>query len=435
MKRWQNKTISPKGNLMIGEFDTVELINKYSTPLMIMDEKTIRQNCSKLKNKFNELGINGDICYASKAFCTKAIYKIVESEGLCVDTVSSGEIYTALSAGFDSQNIYFHGNNKTISDLNYAVSENIGRIIIDNFEEIANLQTVAKMLNKKQKVSLRLCPSVVAKTFSAVVTGAKGSKFGVSCENGDAQKALKQIDQCENLILEGLHVHIGSQIMNSDEYLKTVEVIVDFVNKLKKEGIAINEVNFGGGFGIDYIDEQNAEPAEMIVEEMYILFKELCKKNDLALPRFLIEPGRSIVADAGITLYTIGSVKYGGDIESVISIDGGMADNPRYALYQAEYTFDIANKASQEKTLTASIAGRCCESGDFIAKHIKIQPCKAGDILVAYSTGAFNYSMASNYNRLPKPEILLINGDKCSSIVKRETFEQLAQNESIPSWL
>lgn len=424
------------GHLTIGGCDTTSLAKKYGTPLYVMDEGYIREIMGKYIDAVKKSGAVGKVLYASKACLNLAMCKIVQSEGLGLDVVSSGELYTAVKADFPRELIYMHGNNKSEEDIEFAVREGIGSIVVDNFYEIDLIDTYAKKYNRTMNVSLRIKPGIEAHTHEYIKTGTIDSKFGLGIHDGQALEAIKHILESENLNFLGFHCHIGSQIFEVEPFKLAVDVLIDFALKVKEEtGYLIKELNFGGGFGIVYTKEDAPlEPVEYL-KALVSRLEERCNQHGIPTFEFVIEPGRSIVGASGITLYTVGSIKNIEGVRKYISIDGGMTDNPRYALYQAKYDATIANKADSSKDELVSVAGRCCESGDMLIYDVNLQSPKSGDILAVFSTGAYNYSMASNYNRLPVPAVVLVNNGEFELMVKRQTFDDLLRNDTMPSWL
>lgn len=423
--------VNQKGNLTIGGCDTLELVKEYDTPLYVMDEALIRKNCATYVNALKEFyGENALALYASKAFCTVAMCKIAKEEGMGIDVVSGGELYTALKAKFPTEKIYFHGNNKTYDELLFAVKNNVGRIVVDNYEELEMLNNIAKENNKKVKISFRIKPGIDAHTHDFVKTGQIDSKFGVALENGEAYEIVKKTLEYINIEFIGIHCHIGSQIFDIAPFELAATVMLTFAKKLKDElNIEVKELNLGGGYGIKYTENDDPMPYDSYIKIVSSVVKEFCKNNNLSVPFIVMEPGRSIVGSAGITLYTVGSVKEIKGHRTYISVDGGMPDNPRYALYKSRYTALIANKAVQEQTENYTIAGKCCESGDLIGENMPLPKAEKGDILAVLATGAYNYSMSSNYNRIPKPPVIFVNGGKARIVVKRETYEDIVRND------
>lgn len=427
----ENLGINEKGNLTIGGIDTVNLAKQYGTPLYVMDEQAVRKACQRFKNSIDKYyGGNGLVCYASKAFSCMEMCRIVGSEGLGLDVVSIGELYTAVKAGFDVSKIGFHGNNKTNEELEYAVDVKVGHIIVDNISELLRLEEIAKSKNAKPDIMFRIKPGIDAHTHNFVKTGQIDSKFGFALETGEAFEAVKQAIACENVNLMGLHCHIGSQIFDIAPFEEAARVMLNFIAKIKNElHYEIKGLNLGGGFGIKYLNEHDPVPFETYMEKTSEVVKSTCSELGISLPYIFIEPGRSIAAPAGITLYTVGARKEIPNIRTYVSIDGGMADNPRYILYQSEYEAIVANKATQERTEKVTIAGRCCESGDLIGENMPLQHAESGDIIAVCATGAYNYSMSSNYNRLQKPAVVFVNNGESRIAIKRETLDDIIRND------
>ena len=420
-----------KNNLYIENVNTQDLVKTYGTPLYVFSENSIRNNINKYKKSIDTYYNGyGKVVYASKAFSCKEIYRIAKSENISADCVSMGEIYTAISAGFNAENIIFHGNNKTEEELIFALDKGVGRIVIDNFEEIEFLDSLAKEKNIKVNVLLRITPGVDAHTHDYIKTGKIDSKFGFAIATGDAKAAVKSVLNKQNLNLYGLHSHIGSQIFDTEPFVHAADVMLKFIKEIKEAtSFEIKELNLGGGFGVKYTNEDDPVDYEDFMKAVSTQINLSCNKYNIKIPFIYIEPGRSIVAPAGLTLYTVGSVKEIKDIKNYVAVDGGMSDNPRYALYNAKYTMLIANKAENPQVYKASIAGKCCESGDLLAENIMIQIPAKGDILAVLSTGAYNYSMSSNYNRIPRPAVVLVNENSHRLIVKRETYEDIISND------
>lgn len=426
-----NLTVNEKGHLAVSGVDTVELAKEYGTPLYVMDEAMIRSACRRFKKSIDEFyGGAGLVCYASKAFSCKEIYRIVDSEGVGADVVSGGELYTAASVGFPMDKICFHGNNKTDEELELAIEKKVGRIIVDNVYELERLDKLAEKKGVVANIMFRIKPGIDAHTHNFVKTGQIDSKFGFALETGEAFEAVKKAVELKNVHLVGLHCHIGSQIFDIDPFVHAAEVMLGFIAKIKDElSFEVKELNLGGGFGIKYTNEDKPCAFEKYMECVSVKVKEICAEKGIKLPFILIEPGRSIVAPAGLTLYTVGGIKEIPNIRTYVSIDGGMGDNPRYALYKSEYDIEVANKAGEEKTETITLAGKCCESGDLIGENMPVQHVEVGDTIAVLATGAYNYSMSSNYNRLCKPAVVMVKDGKTRVIVKRETLEDLIRND------
>ncbi len=423
--------VNGQGYLTFGGADCVELAERFGTPLYVFDENLIRKTCREFKASIdNFYGGNGLVLYASKAFSCKEMYRIIQSEGLGCDVVSAGELYTALSAGFKPQNIFFHGNNKTSQEIEYALKNGVGRIVADNMTELENIERIAASLSVNAEIILRIKPGIDAHTHAYISTGQIDSKFGFALENGEAMVAVKRALEYENIRLCGLHCHIASQVCETKPFQEAAEIMLRFMADVReKTGVTLSELDLGGGFGVKYIESDSQIPFSEYMEKTAVTVKAKAEELNFPVPKIFIEPGRSIVAPAGLTLYTVGNVKTIKDVRTYVSIDGGMGDNPRYALYQADYTVEIANKASEPKDFVATVAGKCCESGDLIQENAKMQKPEAGDIMAVLTTGAYCYSMASNYNRIPRAEVVMVRDGEPRVIVKRETYEDIVRND------
>ncbi|MBI4744172.1 MAG: diaminopimelate decarboxylase [Actinobacteria bacterium] len=415
-------------HLEIGGCDVVELAKEFGTPLFIVDEETVRAQCRSYKDAFFSRSPNVEIIYASKAFISLAICQIISQEGLSIDVSSGGELFVAFSSGFEKKKIYLHGNNKSPDELSYALDNDIGRIVVDSHNEIDLLEKLLKEKNKKADILLRITPGIKPSTHTYVQTGQIDSKFGFGLSDGTAEKAVEQILSINSINLCGFHIHIGSQIFVLHSYAKSIEIIMDFVRKVKdKFGYEANELNVGGGLGIKY--EKTDEPstideyAEVIVEGI----KKEAEKLKLKLPKIMIEPGRSIIGNAGVTAYTIGTIKQIPGIRTYISVDGGMSDNLRPMLYDAAYEAIIANKVNDPLVDKVTVAGKHCESGDVLIKDVFLPSLEIGDILVTPATGAYGYSMANNYNKQPRPAVVLVKDGMAKVIIRRETYEDLVR--------
>ena len=420
-----------KGHLTVGGMDAVELAEKYGTPLYLLDERTIRGHCRTFQQSIDDnYGGKGLAVYASKALNCKEMCRIIKEEGLGIDVVSGGELYTALSVDFPPEKIVFHGNNKTADEIKMALESGVGRIVVDNLTELRTIEKMANELGKKPGVMIRIKPGIDAHTHNFIRTGQIDSKFGFALETGEAFEAVREVLEQKNVTLKGVHCHIGSQIFEIEPFKAAAEVMLGFIAKVKNElSYEIKELNLGGGFGIRYLKDDDAKLYKTFMEQVSVTVKETCAGLGLNIPFIMIEPGRSIVGPAGTTLYTVGAVKTIPGIRNYVSVDGGMTDNPRYILYQSEYSVAVANKINEPADYVATVAGRCCESGDLVQENTKIQTPEPGDILAVFCTGAYNYSMASNYNRVPKPPIVMISEGKSKVIVKRETYEDLVKND------
>lgn len=423
--------VNEKGHLTIGGCDTLELAKEFGTPLYVMDEATIRNTCksyvNSIKTHYDGKGLP---MYASKALSCKALVQLADSENMGLDVVSGGEIYTAMKANFPPEKIQFHGNNKTEAELRMALDYNIGKIIVDNLYELELLNKIAGEKNKVVKISMRIKPGIDAHTHNFIMTGQIDSKFGFALETGEAMAAVKESLKLGNVDLTELHCHIGSQIFDIDPFVKAAEVMMDFIGQIKREtGHLVTELNLGGGYGIKYTENDNPVPYDNYMAAVSKAVKAKAAENDILVPFIYMEPGRSVVGEAGITLYTVGGRKEIPNVRTYVSVDGGMTDNIRYALYESEYTVVNAGKADQEPNEKVTVAGKCCESGDLIQKDTPVADVQVGDTLAVLSTGAYNYSMASNYNRNPRPAIVMVKDGKARLIVKRESYDDLVAND------
>lgn len=426
-----NLNVNNENHLVIGGCDCVSLAAEYGTPLYVMDEDKIRENARAYKNALDTYyGGNGLALYASKALSAVFMYKIIQEEGLGTDVVSGGELYTALKAGFNPENIYFHGNNKTADELSMAAENGVGHIVVDNEDELRLLNSVCEKAGKRAKILFRIKPGIDAHTHEFISTGQIDSKFGVAIENGEAMDIVTKALEMKNVEFVGIHCHIGSQIFELEPFKAAAEVMLTFAADVKnKLGVEIRELNLGGGFGIKYVENDSPVQYGEYIKAVSCVVKEICAEKGLTLPKILMEPGRSIVGDAGVTLYTVGMVKDIPNVRKYVSVDGGMADNPRYIMYGSDYSAVIANKAGDEPKETVTLCGRCCESGDILIKNAFLPKAEVGDIMCVLSTGAYNYSMASNYNRIPRPPIVTVSGGKAKVAVKRETYEDILKND------
>lgn len=427
----KNLSVNGDNHLVIGENDTVALAKEYGTPLYVMDEDLIRENCRVYKNAMDKhYDGRGLVLYANKAFCTLYTCRIAAQEGLGLDVVSGGELYTAIKADFPMEKVCFHGNNKTADEIEMAVENNVGHIIVDNVYELELLNTIAAKHGKVQKIMFRIKPGIDAHTHSFIQTGQIDSKFGVALENGEAFDIIEKAAQLSNVRVTGVHCHIGSQIFEIAPFLKAAEVMMNFIGDLKdKLGLEIDELNLGGGYGIMYTEKDDPIEYDVYIEHVAEVVKSVAEKRGVKQPFIFMEPGRSIVASAGITLYTVGGVKDIKNVRKYISVDGGMGDNPRYIMYESEYTAVVANNAGAKPCEKVTIAGKCCESGDILLKDAMMPEIRVGDTLAVLATGAYNYSMASNYNRIPRPAVVAVSGGKSKIVVKRESYEDLIRND------
>ncbi len=436
MKLYGTMRVNPLSHLEIGGCDSTELAKTFGTPLYVMDEQLIRHNCREFLKAFANGYPDVEIVYAGKAFLTTAIIKIIQSEGLSLDVVSGGELYTAKSADFPMDRIYFHGNNKTTAEIRMALELGVGHFVVDNFAELETLNAIAGLKNIKQKVLVRVSPGISANTHQYIQTGQLDSKFGFPLYHGAALRAVKEIIDSEALSFDGLHCHIGSQITDVSTFSLAAQTMLRFASELHENlGVTVNMLNLGGGFGIDYSAKDPGLLPKDFSEPIVTCVKESIAKYRLKQPRLIIEPGRYIVGNAGTTLYTVGSVKHIPNVRRFVFVDGGMSDNPRPALYHAKYRAAIANKMNKPYSQRVTLAGKCCESGDILIKDIYLPEAEGGDIVAIFSTGAYNYSMASNYNRLPRPAIVLVNDGGADLIVKREDYGDIIRNDIIPERL
>ena len=422
-----NISTNREGHLTFAGMDTVSLAEKYGTPLYLMDENKIREHMREYKTAMEKYFPEGSVPeFASKAFSTKQIYRIASEEGIDIDAVSQGEIYTALKSGFPMERCFFHGNNKTDGDIRFAIESGVGYFVIDNEGELLALDIISGEMGIKQKSILRLSPGIDPHTHKKISTGSVESKFGVAIETGQALELTEKALKCENIELLGFHCHVGSQIFESEPFITAADIMFSFIAEAKnKLNFNAKMLNLGGGFGVRYTENDPLIDYGEKIGEVAAVLDDKCNKYGISLPKIMLEPGRSVIADAGMTLYTVGSVKEIKGYKNYVSIDGGMTDNPRYALYEAEYTVEIANKMNAEKNFVATVAGRCCESGDLIGEDFKMVKPQRGDILAVMTTGAYNHSMASNYNRVPRPPVVMLKNGKDYLAVKRESLEDI----------
>ncbi|MCM3698239.1 diaminopimelate decarboxylase [Paenibacillus macerans] len=424
--------INAKGHLEIGGCDTVELKQQFGTPLYIVDEALVRQRCREYMDAFRASGLSFQVAYASKAFCVMAMCRLAEEEGLSLDVVSEGELFTALQAGFPAQRIHFHGNNKTLDELEMAMSAGIGCFVADNFTELHMLQALAAEKGIKVNVLLRVTPGVEAHTHEYISTGQTDSKFGFDIGNGSAFEAVELASRSLNLNLLGVHSHIGSQIFETEGFQLAVERVAAFAMQVKEQLNAVFKVvNLGGGFGIRYTEEDTPLKVADYVRAITDAVKEHFSDYP-ELPEIWVEPGRSIVGDAGTTLYTVGTSKDIPGVRKYVAVDGGMTDNPRPALYESKYEAMLANRAYAENEETVSIAGKCCESGDMLIWDVELPKVNSGDLLAVACTGAYNYAMASNYNRIRRPAVVFAQDGHSDLVVKRESLQDLVACDVIP---
>ena len=427
-----NLSVSSAGTLLFAGHDTLALAQKYGTPLYLMDEQRIRRNCRTYVNAFkNAFGDRGLPLYAGKAAAFKRIYQIVREEGLGIDVVSAGEIHTAVQAGFPLENAYFHSNNKTDADIAYAMECGVGYFVVDNREELDAIDAAAQRAGIRQKLLLRLTPGIDPHTYEAISTGKVDSKFGTAIETGQAEQLVRYTLGLRGIELTGFHCHVGSLVFGEDVYQRTADIMLAFIADMQaKYGYTAQQFDIGGGYGVRYTDDDPQLDIARKIAEVAAHMKAAAVRLGITLPKILMEPGRSIVADAGLTLYTAGSVKRITGYKNYLSIDGGMTDNPRYALYGSRYTVYAAGRMNETPDLLCDVVGRCCESGDIIQPNVTLPAgVGRGDIIAVCTTGAYNYSMASNYNRLPRPPIVMLDGDRDYVAVRRESLADLTAND------
>ncbi|MGM9534163.1 MAG: diaminopimelate decarboxylase [Intestinibacter sp.] len=419
-------------DLYIGGVKTLDLVEKYKTPLYVFDEELIRNNCREYIKSFKVNENGNKVAYAGKAFLTKYMCKIVKEEGLCLDVVSGGELYTAYKAGMPMENILFHGNNKTVDEVKLGIELGVGRFVVDNFYELDLIEKFCLENNKTQKIYFRVTPGIDAHTHDYIKTGQIDSKFGFALVNGDFYKAVEKVKEYKNIELVGIHAHIGSQIFEIEPYLDEVEVMLNLLKEVneKNDDINLTEVDLGGGIGVYYTQEDKPRTITAFCEAIINKSNEVCEKLNIKVPTLLIEPGRSLVANAGSTIYTVGSIKEIKDVRTYVSVDGGMTDNIRPSLYQAGYECAIVNKINQTgHNHKVTIAGKCCESGDILISDTEVGDIESGDILITTTTGAYGYAMASNYNKIPKNPVVFVKDGEDILSCKRQSYEDLLSLE------
>lgn len=416
--------------LYIGDVSAIDLAKEFGTPLYVIDEKFVRNQCRRYYKGFEAHKGKNKVAYAGKAFLTLAMCQIIDDEGLYLDVVSGGELYTAWKSNFPMERVYFHGNNKTIEEIDMGVNLDVGRFVVDNSYEIEKIDAIAREKNKIQKILLRITPGIEAHTHEYIKTGQIDSKFGFTILNNKTIDAVKKAMRLPNIEFIGLHCHIGSQIFETKPYEDEVEIMMSLIKSIKKEtGYEVEELDLGGGFGIYYKDGDKPKLVEEFCEVILKKANSTAEALNIKLPSLVIEPGRSIVGNAGTTLYTVGSIKEIPAVRKYVAVDGGMADNIRPALYNAQYECIIANRVEWGAKETVTISGKCCESGDILLNNVEISKVKSGDILAVLTTGAYGYSMSSNYNKIPKPAVVVVNEKKTKLICRRQTFEDIIENE------
>lgn len=424
---YNNLGINEKGHLTMGGVDTVYLAEKYGTPLYVMDEDRLRENCRCYVNAMAEhFGAGSMPLFAGKALCFKQMYTIWQEEEMGADVVSPGELYTAMAAGFPPERLFFHGNNKTDADIRYGVDCGVGYFIVDNYNELDILNQYAGEKGVTQKVLLRITPGIDSHTLEAINTGRVDCQFGSPIETGQAMAFLTSALEKQHLDVCGFHSHIGSQIFDVKPFCNAVDIVLAFAKEAREQlDFTARIFNLGGGFGVQYVE---SDPVVDIAGNIKLLSEHLkkgCAQFSYPQPIVYMEPGRSIVANAGLTLYTAGGVKPIEGYRSYVTVDGGMTDNPRYALYKADYTVLAASRMQDKADYTVTVAGRCCESGDLIQENIQLPEPRRGDILAVLTTGAYNFAMASNYNRICRPAVVMLRGGEDRLAVRRQTFEDL----------
>lgn len=420
-------------NFVFSGHDTVALAQKYGTPLYVMSEDILRANINRIKDAFESAGAVYDVNYAGKTFLNMGMCRIIESEGISLDVASGGELYTAVKSGFNPARICFHGSNKNQAELEMALGYKVGRIVIDSEWELERLQLLTEELEQPVKVLFRVSPGIEAHTHELIQTGKLDSKFGLPLSQ--AREIIGRTKEMNYVETVGIHCHIGSQIADEKPFLLASEVMLDLYKALLSDGLNLTEINLGGGFGIPYLKEDPSFDVTSYIPKMVDHMREMAEQREVPMPKIVVEPGRSVTAPAGITLYTVGTVKEIPGLKKYVSVDGGMADNPRPALYGADYDAVICNKPQDEALMEeVTVSGKACET-DTLIKSIKLPSPQSGDTLAVLHTGAYNYSMASNYNRFRRPAVILLKGDQSAVLVERESFEDLVKNDRIPSWL
>ena len=429
MKLQGTMSINEKGHLEIGGCDTVELKEQYGTPLVVIDEGSLKSICDEYYKNFTARE-NSLVLYASKAFITPSVLAVVKKAGLGLDTVSGGELYMAKNAGFPMEKVFFHGNNKTFEEINMAIDYKIGRIVLDNHYEIGNVDKIAGEKQAKPDVLLRITPGIDAHTHDFIKTGHIDSKFGFTLQTGDAMEGVERAVKAEHLNFKGLHCHIGSQIFGTESFSHAAKVMIDFIREIKdKLGVEVEDLDIGGGRGIYYTKGDDPTSIENYSEAIFSTLKKYASEYGLKMPKVYIEPGRSIIGPCGTNLYTVGSIKEIPGIRKYVAVDGGMSDNIRPALYGAEYEVGIASRMNADgKKELITISGKLCESGDILARDIELPELLSGDVLAMTSTGAYGYSMASNYNMIGKPAVVFVKDGRSDLVIRRQSFEDLGAN-------
>ncbi len=416
--------------LAIGGVFAKDLVKEYGSPLYVFDEALIREYCKDYRRYFKCEENNNRVAFAGKAFLTVQMCKLLKEENMSLDVVSGGELYTAYKAGFPLERVMFHGNNKTLDEIELGVKLGVGNFVVDNYYEMEALNDAAKECNKVQNIYLRITPGIEAHTHDYIKTGQIDSKFGFAPVGTVIEDAIKKAISLKHINLTGIHCHIGSQIFELEPYEDAVEIMLELVRKTKEDlGYLIKEVDFGGGFGIYYTEEDKPKTTEEYCSVIINKVEEVCARTGQERPTLTIEPGRSIVANAGLTLYTVGSIKKIPSVRKYVSVDGGMTDNIRPALYNAKYECIVANRIEDIADETVTISGKCCESGDILLENVKLPPVESNDILAIMTTGAYGYSMSSNYNKIPRPAVVMVKDNSARLICRRESYEDLLRND------
>jgi len=427
--------IDDDGHLQVGGCDTVELADEFGTPLYVMDEMHLRQQCREYRESFAERLAAATICFASKALTTTAICRIVEQEGLSLEVSSAGELYTAIQAGFPPDRMLLHGNFKLDQELQMALDVGVARVVVDSLSELHRLAEMAHNAGTQADICLRVVPGIKPQTHSYVQTGQIDTKFGLHIGTGAAAEGVRMATELEGVVLRGLHCHIGSQMFELDSFGRSAEVMIEFMAQMRDEfGVTLEELNLGGGLGIAYTSEDAPPSIPELAEMIAQAVEQATDKYNYPVPEVILEPGRSIVGTAGLTLYTVGPVKEIPGVRTYVAVDGGLSDNPRPALYGAEYTAVVANRAGEPRTVPVRLAGRHCES-DTLIEEVALDPVEEGDIVAVFSTGAYHYSMASNYNRFPRPAMVLVRDGQADVIVRRESLDDLVRQDVVPERL
>jgi diaminopimelate decarboxylase len=431
-----HKNVNEKGHFLFGGWDVTELAAQFGTPLYVLSEEAVRARCRAVKESFMDRWKNSLAVYAGKAFLPLAMCRIIAAEGLGLDVVSGGELHTAKSAGFPMEKIFFHGNSKTAEELRYALETGVGRIVVDGPSELDVLEEVARAAGKQADILLRVTPGVDAHTHKYILTGQTGSKFGFPLSGNSLRDAVQKARKSQCLSLKGFHFHIGSQIFENTSHVMAVGIVVKTLAEFSRDlGFIADELNMGGGYGVEFDPERKSPSIDSFTDAMMEALSAGCESEGIPMPRVVIEPGRWIVSEAGITLYTVQAVKTVDGMVTYAGVDGGMTDNPRPSLYGAKYWAVAAGKMNMEASATVTVAGKCCESGDVLIEGLKVPALERGDVLAVLNTGAYTFSMASNYNRIPRPAAVLVSPGKADVIAERQTYDDVLRWDRIPEHL